>query len=326
MGSKTTLILGFDLLKFILAIMILAGHTSLFVEYPALFHAREELSSIAVPIFLTIGAYFFYRKVYVLSESENTRPLLINTVKRLLILFISWYILMLPMTYFKFFSVATMKETIFAIFLSCTFNGYWFIKALLFNTIIFYFCRRGKALWICTGLAWAIYLFLSYNYIFHFFKFPYHPYYSFYYNMAYFSFGVLGAKYGVRAVSYRHTIPIVTFWIVLFVVDILFVSFSPLFRILSIPVFFILFYQLRLKSGHQYKTMRNMSIILYMVQFLLIWIYDLCCNHFLDTTGIIYQTLQWSVVKFLVILMVAIVISLCILCSENKYKFLKNLH
>lgn len=326
MNSTNKVILGLDLLKFILAILILAGHTQLLVEYPSLFHAREELSSIAVPIFLAISAYFFFRKVFAFLEREKPRPLLIKTVKRLSILFISWYILMLPMTYFNFFSFATWKETIFAILLSCTFNGYWFIKALLFNIVIFYFCRRGKALWFCIALSWFIYLLFSYNYIFHFFTFPYHPYYSFYYNMGYFSIGVLFAKYEKRVVSNQLTLLLAVFWIIFFVVDILYAPVSPLFRILSIPIIFILFYQLSMREGRQYKIMRDMSIILYMVQFVLIWIYDLCCNQFLDTTTFTYQTLQWSVAKFFVVLSVAICISLCILRLENNYKVLKYLH
>ncbi len=233
---------------------------------------------------------------------------------------------MLPMTYFNFFSVATLKETIFAILLSCTFNGYWFIKALLLNTVIFFFCRRGAALWICIVLSWIIYLCFSYNYIFHFFDYPYHPYYSFYYHMGYFSVGVLLAKYGKRIVNGRHTIPLVVFWLVLFVVDYLFAPFSPIFRILSIPIVFILFYQLNLKEGRQYKTLREMSIILYMVQFVLIWIYDLCCNSFLDTTSVLFQTLQWSVMKSLVILSIAILMSVGILRFGDKCRVLKYLY
>lgn len=323
---KNKVILGFDLLKFILAILIVAAHTQLLVEYPSWFHAREEFSSIAVPIFLAISAYFFFRKVYTLPESEKPSPLLIKTVTRLSMLFISWYFLMLPMTFFTFFNIATLKETIFAILFSCTFNGYWFIKALLFNIVIFYCCRRGKALWFCVALAWIIYLFFSYNYLFHFFSFPYHPYFSFYYNMGYFSIGVLFAKYEKRLVSYQQTRLLAMLWIILFVIDILYVPISPLFRIVSIPIVFILFYQLDLREGHQYKIIRDMSIIFYMLQFVLIWIYDLCCNLFLDKATFTYQTLQWSVVKFLVVLSVEICFSLCILRLENKYKVLKYLH
>lgn len=317
---------GLDFLKFFLALLIIVAHTQLFVEYPLLFHAREELSSIAVPSFMAISAFLFFRKVYSLPKSDNPRPLLVKTVKRLAILFISWYILMLPMTYFKFFSVATLKETIFAIFLSCTFNGYWFIKALLLNIVIFFICRRGAAFWLCILLSWGIYLCSSYNYIFHYFDFPYHPYFSFYYHMGYFSVGVLLAKYGELIIHTRYTIHLVVCWLVLFVVDYLFASFSPLFRILSIPITFILFYQLDLKEECQYKTLREMSIILYMVQFVLIWIYDLCCNSFLDTTSVLFHTLQWSMTKSLVILAVAILISVSILHFSNKCKVLKYLY
>ena len=122
-------IYGFDLLKIILAVFIISGHTALFEEYSNLAHIREILSSIAVPTFMAISAYLFFRKVYNVSKDEDSKPILIKTLKRLGLLFFSWYILMLPMAYIKFFSVATLKETIFALLFSCTFKGYWFIKA-----------------------------------------------------------------------------------------------------------------------------------------------------------------------------------------------------
>lgn len=322
------IIYGFDLLKFILALLIIAGHTSLFEEYSSLSQFRENLSSIAVPTFMAISAFLFFKKIYSKQEGEESKVLLIKTVKRLAILFLCWYVLMLPMTYFKFFSVANFKETIFAIFMSCTFNGYWFIKALIINTCIFYFCRNGNKLVICTIISWFLYLFFSYNYIYHFIDFPYHPYYSFYYNMAFYSVGVLFARYGQNILSKNVQITLIfILWFVLFLLGFM-KYFNPLYKLLSIPLIFLLFYHWNLNPKPLYKTLRDMSIILYMVHFALIWLYDGVCKISMNQESTLFNVMQLSIIRFIIISLMAIIIALLIIKNENKPRlsFLKYLH
>ena len=83
-----------------------------------------------------------------------------------------------------------------------------------------------------------------------------------------------------------------------------------------------------LRRGEKLKTMRNMSIILYMVQFILIWLYDGACDRWLGSESIQYSVLQFSVVRFLVVLSIAIAIARMILALERmpKMGFLKYLH
>lgn len=322
-------IYGFDLLKIIMAILIIAAHTHLFEEYDILAALRGNIASIAVPTFMAISAYFFFKKIYKAPKEENTKPILLKTVKRLALLFICWYILMLPMTYVKFISVATIKETIFAIFFSCTFNGYWFIKALIINTCIFYLFRKNYSLIIFTIFAWLIYLFFSYNYIYHFIEFPYHPYYSFYYHLAYYSVGVLFARYGEPILKrYVNRRPIILIWLFLLLLCFFFDCVNPIYRLCSIPLLFILFHQLDLESKPYYKTMRDMSIILYMVQFVLIWIYDGICNMWLQSDSMIYGVLQHSVSRFVIVTAISVSIALIILKYEKypKLNFLHYLH
>lgn len=322
-------IYGFDLLKIIMAILIVAAHTHLFEEYNVLATIRGNIASIAVPTFMAISAYFFFKKIFRVPKEEDTRPVLIKTLKRLALLFFCWYILMLPMTYFKFFSVATIKETIFAIFFSCTFNGYWFIKALIINTCIFYICRDGKAFIICAFVSLLIYLFFSYNYVYHFIDFPYHPYYSFYYHLAYYSVGVLFARYGECILrNHVNSLLIVVIWMLLLASCFFFDFTDPIYRLLSIPLLFIFFYQLDLKPKPYYKTMRDMSIILYMVQFVLIWLYNGACDLWLQPDSMNYAVLQYSITRFLVVTMVSILIAWLILRYEKypKCGFLYYLH
>lgn len=326
MKNKT--IIGIDILKFLLAIMIVAAHTQLFMELFFVYNYAEILESIAVPIFMAISAYFFFKKVYVKSAREDTKSLLLKSLNRLAVLFLCWYLLMLPMTYLRFFSVANLKEIIYAVLLSCTFNGYWFIKALMINTCIFYFCREGKVLFFCIILSWLVYLFFSYNYVYHFVDYPFSPYYSFYYHLAYYSIGVMFARYGDKLLSKNaNNLLLIASFMLLFILgsqD----YFNPLYRLLSIPLIFMLFYQLDLEPNPYYKTMREMSIILYMVQFVLIWLYNGACDLWLQPDSMIYSVLQYSIIRFLLVTMASISIAWLILKYEKfpKYSFLHYLH
>ncbi len=333
MGDNSSIakktIYGFDLLKIIMAIMIIAAHTHLLEEYDSLAAIRGNIASIAVPTFMAISAYFFFKKIYKVQKEESTKPILLKTVKRLALLFLCWYILMLPMTYVKFFSVASIKETIFAIFFSCTFNGYWFIKALIINTCIFYLFRNKYSLIIFTIISWLIYLFFSYNYIYHYIEFPYHPYYSFYYHLAYYSVGVLFARYGEHILKmYVNRRFILVIWLFLLSLCFFFDCVEPIYRLCSIPLFFVLFYQLKLEQKPYYKKMRDMSIILYMVQFVLIWIYDGTCDMWLQSDSIIYRVLQYSISRFVIVTTVSVSIASIILKYEKypKLNFLRYLH
>lgn len=322
---------GLDLLKFILAILIVSGHCQLFMEYPNLQQWWGHLTSIAVPIFFGISSYLFFRKVYTVPEGADARSILLHSIKRLLILFVCWYVLMIPMTYFQFFSVATLKETIFAFFFSCSLRGYWFIKALIINTVILYFCRRKIPLTVCTIVSIVVYLYCSCNYIYHFNPVvnEFHPYYSFYYHTAYFCSGALFARFQNRLQFENwRTASLLLIWLFLLVLT-LWPSFDPIFRLTSFILLFPIFYKMKpYFSLSSYKHLRDMSIILYMVQFVLIWLYNGACDMWLQPDSMTYVVLQYSITRFFIVTMVSISIAWLILKYEKypKYAFLHYLH
>ena len=192
--ARKTYFPGLDLLKFILAIMIVAAHCRLFEEFTDLKVLADRLFSIAVPLFFAMSAFFFVRKIDAMEEVDKRRQFK-KTIKRLAILFAIWYVLMLPMTWFKWWSIATLKETVYAVFLSCTFNGYWFIKALIINTAILYLCRDRWSMILLSAVSFALYLLFAYNYIYHYLPIEFSPYYSFYYHTSFFCIGAMMARY-----------------------------------------------------------------------------------------------------------------------------------
>ena len=318
---------GLDLLKFILAIFIIAAHTQLFEEIPTLHQFISPFEGSAVPTFFAISAYLFYNRISNCTSKVESYTILKKNIIRLVTIFGIWYILMLPMTYFKFFSVATLKETIYAILLTCTFNGYWFFKALIINTIILYLCRNQKIFIITSTIFLLIYLFWSYNYIFNYISIPISPYYSFYYHTFYFFIGAIIARYQSFIPNPKTSITLILY------IGTIFLSLNPLLwpicRLIIPFILIVLFKKLAKNINKQtLLQMRSLSILLYVTQFMIIWLYNNLCNYYLNHTSDIYQFLQYSVIRFMAVLSITLSISLLILKFEKKpsLTFLHKLH
>ncbi len=135
----------FDLVKFALAILVLAIHSTLWPEvlYPWL--------RIAVPLFFMISSYFLFSK---LSEArpEKHKKILKSFVFRNLKLYLLWFLLLLPFTLYlrreAWFSLSPL-ENVWIIFRSAlfdsTFVASWFITATVLGTLLVYaLCKLLK--------------------------------------------------------------------------------------------------------------------------------------------------------------------------------------
>lgn len=322
-------ILGFDLAKILMAILIVAAHTQFLIEWPS---ARKILSFIGaagVPMFFAISAYLFVSKLDNTTEIGGDKQILFHSLKRLAILFAIWYVLMLPMTYERFFTKVTMKETLYAILFTCTFNGYWFIKALIFNTIIIYCCRRTRWMIAAFVVSVIVFVFFSYNYIYHYWNtFTISPYYSFYYHTCMFCIGALYARFESRIhLDTLNTIPLLVIWVLLLCL-MPFEWDAPIFRFGTVSLLFPVFYQMSLPkvSSSFWKNIRTSSVIIYMVQFVLIWLYDMSCNRWLQDNTL--DAMQHSVVRFAIILAASWGVAYAIIRLERRPRlsFLKYLH
>lgn len=317
---------GLDLLKFILALLIIAAHCEFAVEYPLLKDIIGKITSVAVPLFFAMSSFLFIKRIDSLEPPAQT-VYLKKTIKRLFILFICWYILMFPMTWQRFWRFATIKESIYAVLLSCSLNGYWFIKALIVNTLLLFFCRSQKRLLLCLIISLVVYLFWSYNYVFGFVSVPFSPYYSFYYHTAYFCIGALLARYYDKfSLDIIPSLVLLGIYVTIFIAS-FFLPIDPLYRLFSIVLIFPLFERIDIHSNNL-VTLRKMSIILYMTQFLLIWLYSLLCDNYLSRNSQVYSIFQFSLARYLIITIAALGIARLILWLENKpwLSFLKYLH
>ncbi|MBR3144995.1 MAG: acyltransferase family protein [Clostridia bacterium] len=132
-----------DLTKFVSALFVLAIHSNPFLDLSAKldFFISNGVARLAVPFFFTISAYFFFLK-------ETTKENTIKYCKRLLILYLVWFIVSLPKTIMDriVFSEYPLKETIFrfvrSFFVTSTFSGSWFIVSCIFCAVLFYFLEK----------------------------------------------------------------------------------------------------------------------------------------------------------------------------------------
>lgn len=287
---------GFDVLKFGLAILIVAAHTRLFEEFPDFHYFFGIFCSCAIPTFFAVSSFLFMKRLELTTGNADAKRVLLKTVKRLFFIFGIWYLLMLPMSYARFWETATLKESIYALFFSCSFNGYWFFKTLIINTILLYLFRKGKALTMLSIFGLLIYLFWAYNYQYHYVKWSISPYYSFFYHIFAFCIGALYAKKQWLSTS---TVPAL---IILFIACTILASikdFNPVGRILYPIILLPLFSRLSFTSitTETCRKFRQYSILFYVMQFVLIWIYDLACSNYLFEYSSL-SFLNFSVVRF----------------------------
>lgn len=138
----------FDVLKFLMAIFVVAVHTTSKTNF---FH---PLMRMAVPLFLIMTSYFFFMKQNTINSDEEKRDALIKYIKRLLLLYLFWFMLLFPYTlYYQKWNVDFGFGTIFVVLwdfiFKDTFRASWFLTASLFNVIfVWLFSRRIKELWL----------------------------------------------------------------------------------------------------------------------------------------------------------------------------------
>ena len=326
MSVNTQYYPGLDILKYILSLFIVAAHTELFKEWPSIYNMNGHLIEIAIPVFFSVSSFLFYKK---LLDTEKTQRVLLHTLKRLVLFYLIWYALMLPMTYERFFKVATMKEILYNATLSSTFNGYWFVKALIFNTVLLGFCKSAFKLILLSIVGLGLYLFFSFNYIYHFIHLSISPYYSFFYHIGYFCMGAWMARIFRPAFlgGVRLSKVLGLFLLMLFLLAMSFITdFEPVYRLLIPWIVIPMFLPLSCRYWGFVKSMRIMSIYYYMMQFMLIWIYNMVYPAFLviDSPG--YSFFDMSIIRFILIVLVMTTISFWLMRLENKCPYVKYLH
>lgn len=164
--------IGYDVLKLIFSLFIIAIHVSLLNPNSNnfSFFVVKCLFRLAVPSFFAISGFLYERKVYNLNKLER-KIVTFKYVKGLLIPFIFWLIIDMPLKYLEMRKVlsisSTIKEMIKWLFFY-QWGALWYISALIIAILLIYFLRKKIHINEIFIISVPLYMFalLSNNYYF----------------------------------------------------------------------------------------------------------------------------------------------------------------
>ena len=323
MTRHSTYYPGLDILKFALAVMIVALHCELFVELPREHYQMVQIVwTYAVPTFFAISAFLFTGRI-------NEPGILGHSLKRMAIVFGLWYIILFPRTYLGFLQYANYKEIIYAVVMTSCASGFWFVKALFYNTVILYLCLKApKWVFYAVGVcAMALFLWLDVlDVILHSFPLNFQAYFSFYYHTGVFFVGAFCFRF--RNCFLFNRVPKWVIVLAIVVILMLCRSFGMYIVMkLFMPVLLIaIFINVNVANINSCKRLRAMSIMIFIMQFAILSIYTGIGNRLFANDAATHAIYECSIIKFSVVISILVLISWTITQLEHRYKFLKYLH
>ena len=156
-----------DVLKYMLSILIVATHTSLFDGY------ITPLVRLAVPAFFMISGYFFFTKIKNCNDKAQQNAYLKKSVRQNLKLYFFWFVVLLPLTLYirGYHTMGITKGLLHLVrdfLFGSTFQSSWYITALITGFAIVLFLSRRLPQWALVLIGTVCYIpsLLSSNYEF----------------------------------------------------------------------------------------------------------------------------------------------------------------
>ena len=156
-----------DVLKFVLSILIVATHTSLFEGY------ITPLVRLAVPAFFMISGYFFFGRINACESRQQQNAYLKKSIKHNLMLYLFWFVVLLPLTlyvrgYHTKGVVGGVVHLVRDFLFGSTFQSSWYITALItgFTLVLFLSRKLPQHALVIIGVICYIPSLLSSNYEF----------------------------------------------------------------------------------------------------------------------------------------------------------------
>lgn len=164
--DKKEVYYGLDLLKFIMALAVVAIHVQPFETSSVLSSIFEPWTSAAVPVFFLISAFLLFNKVERLNVWGDKRIAIYKFTKRIGILYMAWFFIDLPYIiankgYFTSYGAwESIGVFVKDLFFSFTFPGSWFLSALVVSVWLVYgiSCVLGKWPTFAIALLVSIYV------------------------------------------------------------------------------------------------------------------------------------------------------------------------
>lgn len=167
---------GIDLTKFILAILVVAGHTHPFkdIANPFFVEIWETLLLFVVPYFFIAAGFFLFPKVYKSPDKTTQLQALWLYLKRIISLYMYWTIIFLPVTLWHFAKDDLIMEKDVVLFIRGTFffgeNFYswplWFLLSMVYSlafiSLLMFINLRVKTIFYISILVFAMAMIFNY--------------------------------------------------------------------------------------------------------------------------------------------------------------------
>lgn len=315
---------GLDLLKFVMALMVVMIHVKPNVHSEILTVLFKPLLSIAVPMFFLISSVLFFNKF------KGGLIGIINYCKRIGILYLSWLVIdswyiVVRKPYFDLDWMSGFSEFFKDLVFGTTFPGSWYLSASVMGLLLVYSLSRVFNKYIVFLITLLVALYVSYVRLLpEFMKIPYEWYaanlreevsLSFPAQMIWISLGQILSLWLVKIENKKCILMPLSIGIFVgtFILFEIFPSF--LFRLVMVLALFTFCFLINLQENKIYKRLRNYSILMFFFHFSIAG----KMRHF---CGFVGDSLATNWLYYILVVIISIAFAEIILRLE-KYKYLK---
>ncbi|RZK41817.1 MAG: hypothetical protein EOO90_09745 [Pedobacter sp.] len=167
---------GIDITKFLLAILVVAGHTHPFkdIKDPIFVQTWNAILFLVVPYFFMAAGFFLFSKVYQSSDKTTQLYTVWSYLKRIVKLYVYWTIIFLPITLWNFANDEFIYKQDLILFIRGFFffgeNYYswplWYLLSMIYSIAFIYFlirCNLGiKTIFFISILMLTLAMILNY--------------------------------------------------------------------------------------------------------------------------------------------------------------------
>lgn len=315
---KRKVIPGLDILKFIMALLIVAIHSEAVNDFPIVYEVTNPVIMSAVPMFFVISAFLLFRKIRQSQLSgQQERGILLHFTWRLFLLYSFWMVVQFPLVihtrhYLSMSFIEFIYNFLLDIAFRSTFHGAWFFSALVVGTWLIYFASKmlkDKTIWILP-LFVALYIYhadeLSVQYQTFWFWYQeniINPQNSFLVSLFWISAGFILANPDIieKTENLRNSYVMGGLFGIAWLLSIMLLD----LRVIMVLPLFVLFYNWNLESKPVYKMMRQSSILIFTLHFIFIGIFRMVCPN--------VELLQHGFFLYVILVLLCLLSSLVIL-------------
>lgn len=315
---KRKVIPGLDILKFLMALLIVAIHSEAVNDFPIVYEVTNPVIMSAVPMFFVISAFLLFRKIRQSQLSgQQERGILLHFTWRLFLLYSFWMVVQFPLViHTRHYLSMSFLEFIYNFLLDIafrsTFHGAWFFSALVVGTWLIYFASKmlkDKTIWILP-LFIALYIYHAddlpvqdQTFWFWYQENVINPQNSFLVSLFWISAGFILANPDIieKIENLHNSYVMGGLFCIAWLLSIMLLD----LRVIMVLPLFVLFYNWNLESKPVYKMMRQSSILIFTLHFIFIGIFRMVCPD--------VELLQHGLFLYVILVLLCLLSSLVIL-------------